>query len=38
MIQDGVVETVCDGDGWLIGKDSLYEFQEALAEVLHWEQ
>ena len=36
LIEDGAVETRCDGDAWLIEKASLYEFQEALAEVLHW--
>ncbi len=37
MIQDGAVEII-RGDGWLIEKDSLYGFQEALVMVLHWEQ
>jgi hypothetical protein len=36
MIQDGAVDTKRQGDGWLIEKASLREFQEALLEVLHW--
>jgi hypothetical protein len=36
LIEDGAVDTRRDGDTWLIEKESLYEFQEALAEVLHW--
>ena len=36
LIQDGAVDTKRDGDAWLIEKASLYEFQETLAEVLHW--
>jgi len=36
LVQDGAVDTRRDGGGWLIEKRSLYEFQETLAEVLHW--
>jgi hypothetical protein len=36
LILDGGVDAKRDGDTWLIDKASLHEFQEALAEVLHW--
>jgi len=36
MIRDGAVDTKLEGDIYLIEKVSLWEFQEALAEVLHW--
>jgi excisionase family DNA binding protein len=34
LIEDGAVDTRHDGDGWLIEKASLREFQEVLAEVV----
>jgi len=36
LIEDGDVEAKQDGDTWLVNKWSLHEFQEALAEILHW--
>jgi hypothetical protein len=36
LILDGGIDAKRDGDSWLIEKLSLYEFQEALALVLHW--
>ena len=36
MVQDGAVDTRRDGDGWLIEKESLLEFREALLDVLCW--
>ena len=35
LIEDGAIDTRHDGR-WLIEKASLREFQETLAEVLHW--
>ena len=37
IIEAGGVDVEQDGDTWLIEKRSLYEFQEALALVLHWD-
>jgi len=37
IIELGGVDAEHDGETWLIEKESLYEFQESLAEVLHWE-
>jgi hypothetical protein len=34
-VQDGCMDA---NDAGLICKDSLYEFQETLAEVLHWDE
>ena len=36
LILDGGVDAKQDGDTWLIDKESLHEYQEALALVLHW--
>lgn len=36
MMQDGAVDTKEIGGETLIEKWSLHEYQEALAEVLHW--
>jgi len=36
MIQDGAVDTRCEGDTFLVEKASLRAFQETLLEVLHW--
>jgi len=36
IIEIGGVDAERDGDTWLIEKESLYEFQESLALVLHW--
>jgi len=36
MIQDGAVDTRQDGEVWLIEKESLLEFREALSDVLRW--
>ena len=36
LIEDGALDVRRDGDGWLIEKASLREFQESLLEVLHW--
>jgi hypothetical protein len=36
IIEIGGVDAELDGDTWLIEKESLYEFQESLALVLHW--
>ena len=35
-VRDGPVGTKRDGDTWLVGKESLWEFQEVLALVSHW--
>lgn len=37
LIENGAVDAEREGDTWLIEKRSLWEFQEALAEVLHWD-
>jgi len=37
MIEDGAVDTRIEGNTLLIEKRSLWEFQEALVEVLHWD-
>lgn len=37
MIDADAVELVEAGDGYLIEKESLYEFQESLALLLHWD-
>jgi hypothetical protein len=34
LIEDGALDTRRDGGGWLIEKESLWEFREALLEVL----
>ena len=36
LVQDGALDTKNVGDGCLIEKASLHEYQEALALVLHW--
>ena len=36
LVWEGDVDTRREGDGWLIDKWSLHDFQEALALVLHW--
>jgi hypothetical protein len=36
LIQDGAVDAKRQGNAWLIEKNSLREFQDALALVLHW--
>ena len=36
LIDDGGVDAKQEGDAWLVEKASLFEYQETLAEVLHW--
>ena len=36
LIDDDAVDLMESGNGWLIEKESLHEFQESLALVLHW--
>jgi len=36
LILDGGVDAKRDGDTWLVKKESLHEYQESLALVLHW--
>ena len=36
LIEDGGVDARRDGGTWLIEKESLHDYQEALALVLHW--
>jgi len=36
LILDGGIDAKRDGGTWLVDKWSLHDFQEALAEVLHW--
>jgi excisionase family DNA binding protein len=37
IIETEGVDAERDGDSWLIEKESLWEFQEALALFLHWD-
>jgi hypothetical protein len=38
MVDEDAVDLKDSADGWLIEKRSLHEFQQTLAEVLHWDE